>query len=98
MQIEYEYLRSLSFSRYQAEREQVLIEFTKLHTLALKESDYDRVILLKAGYRTTQEKLFIKYLRSEQIISWLLLDSELRQDGLTYPDIFESCMRKLRNE
>ncbi|MEH1789710.1 MAG: hypothetical protein V7L23_30170 [Nostoc sp.] len=88
----------LTFWRYQNQRDEAYALFQSLHQTALAEKDCDRAILLKAGHKAMQEKLFSGFIRAEFIINWLQVDSDLRQEQLTYPDIYEQCMNKLRKE
>ena len=95
---EYKYMRLLVFWRYQTQREEAFILFKRLQELALNKSEYEKVAFLREKHEAIQERLFYECNRAEQIISWLELDSELRQEQLTYPDIFESCMNRLNKE
>jgi hypothetical protein len=91
---EYDYLRAIAHWRYVDSREEALLSIEILHQAALKNQDYDRAILLAAAHKEIQKKLFTQYVRAEDIINWLQLDSDLRQENLTYPDIYEQCLNK----
>lgn len=98
LESEYEYLKMLTFWRYQSQRDEAYVLFHSLHQAALSKCDYDRAILLKAGHKAMQEKLFSEFIRAEFIINWLEIDSDLRLEKLTYPDIYEQCMNRLGME
>lgn len=91
---EYEYLRLLVYWRYQGKRDEAFLLIKSLHKSALAEGDYDRAILLQARHAQEQENLCRECETAEDIISWLELDSDLRKENLTYPDIFELCMNR----
>jgi hypothetical protein len=88
----------LAFWRYQSQRDEAYTLFHSLHQTALSNCDSDRAILLKAGHIAMQEKLFSEFVRAEFIIGWLEVDSDLRQEKLTYPDIYEQCKNRLGME
>ncbi|MEW5859543.1 MAG: hypothetical protein AB1861_19500 [Cyanobacteriota bacterium] len=88
---EYEYMRSLVYWRYQAKRDEIFLHLRELHQTAVLEGDYDRAILLAARHKQEQDNNCRECEVAEDIINWLELDSELRLEKLTYPDVFELC-------
>ena len=88
---EYDYMRSLVLDRYQAKRDEAFISLRTLHQSAVTSCDYDRAILLGATHDDIQSRLCMECITAEEIISWLEIDSDLRKENLTYPDIFDLC-------
>ena len=88
---EYDYMRSLILWRYQAKRDEIFSTLRQLHQSALLAGDYDRTILLAARHKLEQDNICRECQIAEDIINWLELDSELRKEKLTYPDVFELC-------
>lgn len=56
---------------------------------ALRARDIDRRTDIDWLIREKQMELCQRRWRREEILNWLYLDSELRKEGKTYPDVYE---------
>lgn len=92
---EYQYLRALAYDRFEAEyREMARWVRGEIDRIRLETSD--NLLLQQVELEILEEKrklltsqLLMERMRAEDIIHWLMMDTQLREDGLNYPDQYE---------
>lgn len=87
---EYSYLRSLAYDQYEAKLIEQVDPIQEQIFDALKAGDFDRVMALESERTVAAISLFQERIRAEDIIRWLEIDTLLRSDGRSYPDVFEN--------
>ncbi|WP_143861859.1 hypothetical protein [Nostoc linckia] len=82
--------------RYCTSVEALVHPIHDLHKRSLLKGDMQSAEFFEAARNAIQQKLFSERIRSQDIIHWLKLDTELRQMGeQTYPDVMERYLNKI---
>ncbi|MBD2364473.1 hypothetical protein H6G36_25425 [Anabaena minutissima FACHB-250] len=91
---EYQYLRAIAYDRFEADFRD-LTRFFRKEEARIKSEISDCILqqfeleILKMRREYLAHQLYLERIRAEDIIHWLAMDTQLRQDGLTYPDQHE---------
>ncbi|MFN6572357.1 hypothetical protein [Dendronalium sp. ChiSLP03b] len=86
---EYQYLRRFASWRYRHKLESFVGGIYKQSLKAFQKGELEKALCLQLKGFSQHEKILLEWLRVEEIIQWLELDSELRNVGSNYPDTVE---------
>ncbi|MBD2437384.1 hypothetical protein [Nostoc sp. FACHB-110] len=86
---EYQYLRMCAFFEFSRKMMESCEPIQKQINEALSGGDWEKAAALEQERAGIAAQLFWERVRSEDIIRWLELDSLLRREGRSYPDVFE---------
>jgi hypothetical protein len=89
IQSEHYYLQNCVNDRYWLERGSLRETYSEKINQALHSRDWILADRLEQEESLAEGKLIAQKQRSEDIICWLRLDTALRQEGKTYPDVYE---------
>lgn len=92
---EHEYLWSLIQDRYFAEDAAEVAPLYEAGWQALTERNLDRRRDIDRLINRKRWDLCHRRWRREEILNWLWMDSELRREGKTYPDVYETPRDKV---
>ncbi|PSB46882.1 hypothetical protein C7B80_11990 [Cyanosarcina cf. burmensis CCALA 770] len=95
---EYDILRFEILQQYHAELELRVYSLHARHIAALSQGDWQVACELELDRDRTHQKLLEQRNRSESIVDWLELDSELRKSKKTYPDCYEDIVVKVETK
>ncbi|MBD2440597.1 hypothetical protein [Nostoc sp. FACHB-110] len=87
---EHDYLRDFIMERFNYAVIATVDPLHDEHKLMLLQNNYSEADKLEKLRDKVLQELYIKRARSEEIINWLQLDSQLRDEGTTYPDVRET--------
>lgn len=95
---EYDYLEWCIDDEYFERGEELDREWKEMHQSAVKRGDIEEMTYIE--YVKGQELMVehTRRVRRMDIVRWLKLDTELRTEGTTYPDIHELPVEKLTLE
>ena len=88
---EHEYIEALISERYWSDVERLVYPLNDQARQHLVDSNQDAAINLEAQADQIQQALMNERNNSFDRLHWLKLDTELRLEGKTYPDVYESC-------
>lgn len=86
---EHDYLRSFIMEQFDYEITAKVDLLHDEHKFMLLQKNYSEAERLEKLRDRVLQELYIKRARAEEIINWLQLDSQLRNEGTTYPDVRE---------
>lgn len=86
---EYQYLHQYAYWRYRYKLEKLALGLCKQSLRAFQNGELDKALCLQFLALSQQEKILLEWMRMEEIVNWLELDSELRNLGSSYPDFVE---------